>query len=394
MKQWLKRIPAVYRLNSYVKDLALSRNASRVERAYRSKIKGAAGAWKDEDVRRMLCDRATAAGVRLPERGAPDIHVFCIGTYYDHEAAGFLQALERVGRLSVFRNADGIYGLNPPKGLTFEQARVTHAHCLLEQVSALHREHPVSFVIGTMTTHLLALDPLMRVRALGIPVVNIAMDDRLPEHWGTRGGERLGAIGLGPGVDLTLNTTREYVPRYLAEGCPAIHWPFGSDPDMFKPAESKDLDVVFVGNNYGKRAALVKAIEAADIRIEAYGSGFRLGHIEGSRVAGLFGRAKIILGTGLVGHSSRVVTLKLRDFDGPMSGSLYLTTPNPDLAELYDIGREIVVYDDLADCIAKIKYYLGHDTERERIAAAGRIRAIRDHTWDARISRIFDLLSA
>lgn len=393
MKQWLKRIPAAYAVNSYLKDVALSRQAQLVERWYRPKIAVLASAWDERDSAHMLRARMRASGVRCPNRFCTP-HIFCIGTYYDHEAAGFLQSLERVGRLSVFRNADGTYGLNPLKGMAPAQARESHARCVLEQVTALHREHPVSFLIGTMTAQNLPVEALEKVRAIGIPVVNIAMDDRLPEHWASYGGLRLGAIGLVNGVDLTLNTTREYVSRYLSEGGPAIHWPFGSDPDLFRPAAQKDLDVVFVGNNYGKRAGLMRAIVAAGISIHAYGTGFPNGHIQGERVPELFGRAKIVLGTGLVGHSSRVTTLKLRDFDGPMSGSLYLTSDNPDLAEHYDIGSEIAVYRNPSDCVAKLRYYLQNDAERERIAAAGRMRAVRDHTWDARISKIFDLFSA
>jgi spore maturation protein CgeB len=42
--------------------------------------------------------------------------------------------------------------------------------------------------------------------------------------------------------------------------------------------------------------------------------------------------------------------------------------------------------------IDKIKYYLAHDTERTRIAAAARERALREHTWAKRIERMVMLM--
>ena len=41
---------------------------------------------------------------------------------------------------------------------------------------------------------------------------------------------RYGAIGLASATDLVLQTTPEYVRRYLSDECPATFWPFGSDP--------------------------------------------------------------------------------------------------------------------------------------------------------------------
>src|SRR5205085_2826493 len=91
-------------------------------------------------------------------------------------------------------------------------------------------------------------------------------------------------------------------------------------------------------------------------------------------------------------HSRRIVTLKLRDFDGPMSGSLYLTTANPDLHRLFDVGSEMLTYASPRECIRLLKHYLARDDEREAIAAAGRRRAIRDHTWEQRIGEALALL--
>jgi len=72
-----------------------------------------------------------------------------------------------------------------------------------------------------------------------------------------------------------------------------------------------------------------------------------------------------------------------------MSGSAYLTHDNPDLAGLYEIGREIATYRDADECVERARALLADDERREEMARAGRARALRDHTWDHRFGDLF-----
>lgn len=392
MKKFLKKIPAIYAANSFIKDIDLSFETARIKHLYKSRIGHLPSELINGDIKSMLHKRMRQHAVRPISCSDTPLHIYFIGTYYDHEAFGFLQALQRIGIVSIHYDIDGQYGINSSARKDGSPAIASDNVFLLEQIISIHNKQPIDFVIGTFLASTVAVETLISIRNIGIPVINIAMDDRLPNNWLSIRGVRMGAIGLVEGVDLTLQTTKEFVPRYLAEGCPCVYWPFASDPEIFKPAKHKDIDAVFVGNNYGKRIALVKAIQSAGIHIECYGNGFPNGHLLGSRVPEMFSRAKIILGTGLIGHSSSIVTLKLRDFDAPMSGALYITNHNPDIVESFDIGREMVTYMSVRECIDKIKYYLSHDEERESIAAAGRLRAVKDHTWNLRISVLLQLM--
>ena len=314
------------------------------------------------------------------------LNIFLVGTYYDHEMQGFFQGLKKVGDVHTYINANGEYGINPPKGMKLSapdhQQWCQH---LYESILKVNQIKPIDFVIGTFTSPGVSLEALRAIRMAGIPIINIAMDDMLPEHWSTNGGVRTGAFGLGPAVDLTLHTTPAMIPRYLKAGYPAIYFPFASDPEIFFSAKEKDIDVLFIGNCYGKRERLIAECLRAGICVEAYGRDFPNGHIAGDEVPRLFGRSKIILGSGLVGHSAKLVTLKLRDFDGPMAGALYVTSHNPLLANHFKFGEEIVTYDSIDDCIKKIRYYLNNEREMQRIAANARIRSCREHTWHQRL---------
>ncbi|MEO8035329.1 MAG: hypothetical protein ABI837_12915, partial [Acidobacteriota bacterium] len=232
-----------------------------------------------------------------------------MGTEHEQERAGFIQGLAKWGPLVTLRRADGTYGLTPSVG-SFDRATIEeNSRQLIQQIEAARQQQPIDVLIGTMVAQYISVAALQHVRARGIAVLNIAMDDRLTDHWGMHGSIRLGALGLTPGVDLVLQTTPEYVPRYLLEGCPTVFWPFGSDPEWFTPSREKRYDVCFIGNNYGWRGELIRHIQAAGIRVRSHGRGFADGHIGAEEVARVMGQSKIVLGVGTVAHSRRIVTL-------------------------------------------------------------------------------------
>jgi spore maturation protein CgeB len=79
----------------------------------------------------------------------------------------------------------------------------------------------------------------------------------------------------------------------------------------------------------------------------------------------------------------------LRDFEVPMSGGFYMVEYMEELADFYELGKEIVCYRSVEDLGDKIKYYLSHDDEREKIRRAGYERCRRDHTWHKRFAEAF-----
>ena len=107
----------------------------------------------------------------------------------------------------------------------------------------------------------------------------------------------------------------------------------------------------------------------------------------------LYSRSKINLGFSTCGNThlsnQRIVQIRLRDFEVPMSGGFYMVEYMEEIEEFYEIGKEIVCYTNMTDLADKVKYYLGHDSERERIRRAGHERCLRDHTWQKRFKDAF-----
>jgi len=333
---------------------------------------------------------------RLRTRAGQPLRIYFLGTDEQQDRSGILQALERLGQLRYFTRADGSYGQNDPR--PGEIRRRALSERLWEQIAAAgtRGEAPHVLIAQTWAS---VIDPqvLARIRATyGTLIINISMDDR-HQYWGEKiQSEWGGTRGLIPCLDLALTAAPECVEWYVKEGCPALFFPEASDPAIFRPMPElpKEHDVTFVGGRYGIREEIVAAIRRAGISVAAYGDGWERGRIDTDKVPALFAQSKIVLGVGTIGHCRDFYALKLRDFDAPMSGSLYLTHDNSDLRSLFEVDRELATYRDAADCVEKVRHYLALDAERESIAAAGCARAIRDHTWDQRFSDVMRAIAA
>lgn len=60
----------------------------------------------------------------------------------------------------------------------------------------------------------------------------------------------------------------------------------------------------------------------------------------------------------------------------------------PGVEEFFELDKEIVCFDTKEEMLDNIRYYLAHEEERQRIAAAARARVLRDHTWSSRFKKM------
>lgn len=110
----------------------------------------------------------------------------------------------------------------------------------------------------------------------------------------------------------------------------------------------------------------------------------------------MYSRSKINLGFSSCGntHASedRILQIRLRDFEVPMSGGFYMVEYMEELEEFFLIDREIVCYRNAEELADKIKFYLANDRAREQIRLAGYQRCIKDHTWHKRFQNAFKVM--
>jgi spore maturation protein CgeB len=331
----------------------------------------------------------------LPRLDAGDRRprILFIGTDEAQDRSGFIQALERVSDLVLFTRADGAYGHNDTRAP--EVRRAANRDRLLDLLSGMEAaDRRPDIVLAQSWATLIDPSAFDAARRMGACVVNLSLDDRHQFRGRRESFGWSGTLGLVGHIDLALTAAPECVQWYEAEGCPALYFPEASDPDIFHPIPGlpKLHEVSFVGGRYGIRERTVGALRRAGIEVAAFGSGWEGGRIDNEAMIRLFVQSKVVLGVGTIGHCTDFFALKLRDFDAPMCGSAYLTHDNPDLAALYDIGRDIATYRDIDECVDRARALLADDDAREDMARAGRARALRDHTWDRRFGELFRLL--
>lgn len=83
--------------------------------------------------------------------------------------------------------------------------------------------------------------------------------------------------------------------------------------------------------------------------------------------------------------------IPLRVLDIMGCGGFALSNFQEELAEYFVPGEECAVYENLEDLFLKADYYLKHEEERKRIAAAGRLKVKRHFTFEERLG---DMLAA
>lgn len=392
LKSWLKRVRFIYATNALLKSYQLKRCAHNVTRYYEKKIAAERKIYNTANaiVEFKARHRQLKPGHSAKKVG--DLNLFWVGASKAQDESGFLQALQRLGNVTMFYNSRGEYGpIYDIPGQHWLKAREVNDASLLEQVERAHGTRKIDCLIGQMWSHVYSEGALFKVRSLGIPVINIAMDDRLPDLWMSKNGERMGAVGLASGVDITLTTAPETCSWYAVENMPAIFWPLASDIDLFAADQNvtRDIDVLFIGNRYGVRGELVSYLRKHGVKVTCYGNGWPGGYVNAEQNISLSKRAKIILGVGTIGHCSDVYTLKLRDFDALMTGGLYITHRNPDLLKLFVEGQHLECYASPEELLTKLNFYIKHPHKCTEIGKMGQSLVKAKHSWDHHLKTTF-----
>lgn len=83
--------------------------------------------------------------------------------------------------------------------------------------------------------------------------------------------------------------------------------------------------------------------------------------------------------------------IPLRVLDILSCGGFCLTNYQPEIAEFFVDGEDLVMYTGMEDLAGKAEYYLCHDEERRRIAANGRKKVLGQWSIENRLKSIFEI---
>lgn len=182
---------------------------------------------------------------------------------------------------------------------------------------------------------------------------------------------------------------------------PAYHVLDGAEPKYFyraSPRANKIYDVSFVGsgNEQERRQINEQLQKEREWNIKFFGPQFT-SMVLPDQYRDICNTSKIVLNLSrsdkktkknFIGYSS------LRLWNLLSCGSMVLTKHIPSMEKFLGLeeGVHIVSYDGINDLKEKLKYYLTHDEEREKIAAAGWNYVSQNRTWDNVVTDIIQII--
>lgn len=84
--------------------------------------------------------------------------------------------------------------------------------------------------------------------------------------------------------------------------------------------------------------------------------------------------------------------LNMRHFEITAAGGFMLCYDQPELGELFEIGKECVVFHNEHDLLEKVRYYLSHPEERVAIAQTGQKRTLSQHLYSHRLEALLKII--
>jgi spore maturation protein CgeB len=334
-----------------------------------------------------------------------------------------------------------LYDLDPAAPET-TPVRARFSDAFVAAVETAHREKPLDLILTYVSDSHLTPEAVDRARERA-PIANFFCNNVHQFHLVER---------TSPHFSVCLVPEAEAIGRYREVGANPVFFPMAANPAVYRPMDVPAIyDASFAGQRYGDRTLAVLALNEAGVATHAFGPGWtdadggggapaesagtfarvmriakaardgrdprraladwqawtrlRERHaamlhapVSDDEYVALFSRSRISLGFLTLGDTHRtgrpLRQVRLREFEGPMSGAFYMTGWIEELARHYAIGREIVCYHSHEEMVDLARHYLAHEDEREAIRRAGHARARRDHTWAKRFTQLFQELTA
>ena len=190
--------------------------------------------------------------------------------------------------------------------------------------------------------------------------------------------------------DTVFVAQKDYLEAFQhTTGHEQVHWlPLAAAPDVHRQWDlPRVYDVGFVGN-----IALAHRGTPRAYRLQLLAEQFHTNDFyrfySPEEVGQVYSQSRIVFNSSIAGD------VTMRVFEGTACGALVLTdTVANGLGELFEVGREIVTYEDNVDLLGQLNYYLSREEERARIARAGQQRTQAQHTYAHRVQTILDTVS-
>jgi len=172
--------------------------------------------------------------------------------------------------------------------------------------------------------------------------------------------------------DVVFVAQQAYIPEFKRCGVEHVFWlPLACDPEKHgRVPTTKQYDVGFVGSLQDNRRTILLKVLEREMKVSRK-------QVFLKEMAKHFSQSRIVFNSAVRNG------LNMRVFEGLCSGTMLLTDDATGMDDLFEHGKDLVVYQD-DEIVDVARYYLSHESERERIAETGRREVLEKHTYDHR----------
>jgi spore maturation protein CgeB len=199
---------------------------------------------------------------------------------------------------------------------------------------------------------------------------------------------------LAPAYDRFFTHDSSSLDRYRGVGARAHYLAFGCDPGFLHPEDGNArwrTPLVFVGSCDPLRERVLD--EVKDLGLTVRGPGWPNGPVYGDDLMHALAGATVGLNLhqhfGDDGDPALYGTgANMRVFELAAVGTPQLSDAKADIARHFVPGREIALYNSVAELREQARALLADEAQRRSLATAARERALREHTWAHRLEEL------
>ncbi len=176
------------------------------------------------------------------------------------------------------------------------------------------------------------------------------------------------------------------------------HLAFAGESSLPKKQHKKIYPITFIGSYSSDREKILSVLDNMPLFIWGDSKWARSSlkrHFQGkwlnqTEMFEILYKSKVIINIHQA-KSKKTGGVNLRCFEVTGAQQFLLSDYRKDFSGIFDIEKELIVFNDKYDMVDKVKYYLNNEEKRQRIALAGYRRFKRDHTYDKRLTRLMKI---
>jgi spore maturation protein CgeB len=98
------------------------------------------------------------------------------------------------------------------------------------------------------------------------------------------------------------------------------------------------------------------------------------------------------VGFNMHGEVAGDYAANIRMFEVAGAGALLVTDHKKNIQELYEPDVEVLTYSSMEECISKLKWAIENPMDARKIAIAGQLRTLKDHSVEKRVDLLYEIM--